>query len=162
MKQRRQIEASIDIRPATEADIQDLVWLRRMMWEAMGFDDPAQLEAAEAAAATYFGRAIPAGDFHGCLAVTSTGEAVGAGGVVIDPHPPGPTNLSGRIGHIMNLVTAPRYRQRGIARRIMKVIMRRLKERGIHNLSLHATEMGQPLYEELGFVESNEMKLKMQ
>ncbi len=78
MKQRRQIEASIDIRPASEADIPDLVWLRRTMWEAMGFDDPAQLEAADVAAAAYFARAIPAGEFHGWLAVTSAGEAVGA------------------------------------------------------------------------------------
>jgi hypothetical protein len=37
-------------------------------------------------------------------------------------------------------------------------ILRWLKERGIQRVTLHATEMGRPLYEELGFVPSNEMR----
>jgi GNAT superfamily N-acetyltransferase len=147
----------ITVRPATVADVPDLVRLRRVMFEAMGFDDPAQLGAADAAAGAYFAEAIPAGQFHGWLAVTSTGMAVGSGGVVIDQHPPGPTNLSGRVGYIMNLVTVPRYRRRGIARRIMHVMLEWLTEQGIRCMALHATEMGRPLYRELGFVDSNEM-----
>ncbi len=81
---------------------------------------------------------------------------------MIDPHVPGPTNLSGRIGHILNLVTDPAYCRRGIARRVMKVMLSWLKQQGIQNVSLHATEMGRPLYDELDFVGSNEMTLRMQ
>jgi len=149
----------IAIRQATVADIADLVRLRRMMFEAMGFDDPAQLDIADTATAAYFAAAIPAGEFHGWLAVTSTGEAVSSGGVVFDQHPPGPGNLSGRGGYIMNVVTVPRYRRRGVARRIMQAMLTWLAERGIEHVSLHTTEMGKPLYEELGFVDSNEMRL---
>ncbi len=130
------------------------------MFEAMGCDDPAQLDAADAAAAAYFAEAIPAGRFHGWLAVASTGLAASSGGVVIDQHPPGPGNLSGQIGYIMNLVTAPRYRRRGIAHRIMQAMLKWLAEQGIQQAVLHTTEMGQPLYEELGFVTSNEMQLR--
>ncbi len=151
----------ITIRPATVADVPDLVQLRRMMFEAMGFDDPAQLAAADAAARAYFAEATPAGRFHGWLAVTPTGVAVGSGGVVIDQHPPGPSNLSGRIGYIMNLVTVPRYRRQGIARRIMHVMLEWLAEQGIQRVTLHATEIGRALYRELGFVESNEMQLRL-
>jgi GNAT superfamily N-acetyltransferase len=149
----------ITIRRATVADVPDLVRLRRMMLEAMGFDDPAQLDAADGAAETYFVEAIPAGSFHGWLAVTSTGTAVGSGGVVIDQHPPGPSNLSGQVGYIMNVVTVPRCRRRGIARRVMKAMVNWLAGQGIHCMALHATEVGRPLYEELGFVASNEMRL---
>lgn len=39
----------IAIRQATEADTPELIWLRRVMFEAMGFDDPAQLDSADAA-----------------------------------------------------------------------------------------------------------------
>ena len=150
----------IIIRPATVSDIPDLVRLRRVMFESMGFDDPADLDAADEAAAAYFARAIPVGEFYGWLAVMSADVAVGSGGVVIDRHPPGPNNLSGQIGYIMNLVTIPSYRRRGIARRMMQAMLKWLAERDVDRVTLHATEEGRPLYQELGFVDSNEMRLK--
>lgn len=153
----------ITIRQATVADIPDLVRLRRAMFEAMGFDDPTQLAAADEAAAAYFAENIPTGEFYGWLAIaSSTGEAIGSGGVVIDRHPPGPVNLSGQTGYIMNLVTVPRYRRRGIGRRMMQVIIEWLAEQGLRRITLHTTEMGRPLYEELGFVNGNEMQLRLE
>jgi GNAT superfamily N-acetyltransferase len=154
------VNDEITIRHATVADIPDLVWLRRMMFKAMGFDDPAQLDATDAASTAYFAKAIPAEEFYGWLAVTPAGVAVSSGGVVFDQHPPGPSNLSGRIGYIMNVVTVPRYRHQGIARRIIQAMLEWLAEQNIRRVTLHATEMGKPMYEELGFVDSNEMKLK--
>lgn len=151
----------ITIRQATVADIADLVRLRRMMFETMGFNDPAQLDASDAATAAYFAEAIPADKFHGWLAVTPTGEAVSSGGVVFDQHPPSPGNLSGRVGYIMNVVTVPRYRRQGVARRIMQAVLAWLAERRIERVALHTTEMGKPLYEELGFADSNGMRLKL-
>ncbi|MBE9506578.1 MAG: hypothetical protein IMY86_00875, partial [Chloroflexi bacterium] len=47
------------IRQATVADIPDLVRLRRMMFEWMGCDDPARLDAADTAASSYFAETIP-------------------------------------------------------------------------------------------------------
>lgn len=150
---------NIAIRPATADDIPDLVRLRRTMFESMGYDDPAQLAAADEAAAAYFATAIPTGAFYGWLAFTVTGQTVGSGGAVIDRHPPGPNNLSGQSGYIMNVSTLPSYRRQGIARRMMQTILHWLAERGIQHVTLHATETGRPLYEQMGFVESNEMRL---
>jgi ribosomal protein S18 acetylase RimI-like enzyme len=150
----------ITIRQTTASDIPDLVRLRRVMFESMGYDDQAQLTAADAAAASYFARTIPVGEFTGWLAVTSVDVPVGSGGVVIDRHPPGPNNLSGRIGYIMNLVTIPSYRRRGIARRVMQAMLDWLAERDVHRVTLHAAEEGRVLYQELGFVDSNEMRLE--
>jgi len=155
------VSDEVTVRQATVADVPDLVWLRRQMFEAMGFDDLAQLDIADAATAAYFAEAIPARMFHGWLAVTSAGVAVGSGGAVVDQHPPEPSNPSGQIGCIMSVVTAPRYRRRGIARRIMQVILKWLAEQGFQRVTLHTTDMGQPLYEELGFVDSNEMRLRL-
>jgi GNAT superfamily N-acetyltransferase len=152
----------ITIRQAILTDVPNLVRLRRMMFEAMGWNDPAQLDAGDAAAAAYFTEAIPAGTFHGWLAVTSADVAVGSGGAVIDQHPPGPGNRSGQIGYIMSLVTDLGYRRRGIARRIMQTILKWLMEQGIQRVELHATEMGRPLYKELGFKKSNAMRLRLQ
>jgi GNAT superfamily N-acetyltransferase len=155
------MSAGIVIRRATSADISELVRLRRMMFKAMGIDDPCQLDASDAAAKAYFAAAIPRGEFHGWLAVTDADEAIGTGGIVIDHHPPGPDNLSGRVGYIMNVVTEPSFRRRGIARRVMHRMIEWLTEQGIHKITLHTSEMGRPLYEELGFVTGNEMLLRI-
>ena len=149
----------ISIRQSTVADIPDLVRLRRAMFEAMGFDDPAQLDGVDRAATSYFARTIPADEFIGWLAVTAAGQVVASGGVVIDQHPPGPHNLSGKCGYIMNLVTLPAYQRRGVARCIIQAIVAWLADQGIQRAALHATDVGRPLYEELGFVDSNGMRL---
>ncbi len=155
------MDQKISIRLATVADIPDLVRLRRIMFEAMGFDDKGQLDAADTAAKTYFSKAIPKEKFHGWVAITPNGDVVGSGGIVIDQHPPGPSNLTGQIGYIMNLVTVSGYRRQGIARSIMQTILQWLTLQGIQVMSLHATETGKSLYEELGFVDSNEMILQI-
>jgi len=144
------VAGEITIRQASVVDLPDMVRLRRAMFEAMGFDD---------AAAAYFARTIPAGEFYGWLAVLPTGAPVGSGGVVIDRHPPSPTNLSGQVGYIMNLSTASGYRRQGIGRRVMQTMLDWLAERGIQRVTLHATEAGRSLYKDLGFVASNEMRL---
>jgi GNAT superfamily N-acetyltransferase len=152
---------SITIRQATVEDIPALVRLRRTMFESMGYDDREQLEAADKAAAAYWRQAIPKGEFQGWLAIAPSGRAVGSGGAVIGRHPPGPGNLTGQSGYIMNVSTEPLFRRRGIARQMMQTILRWLAGQGIRHVTLHATEAGRPLYEQLGFVEGNEMSLQI-
>jgi GNAT superfamily N-acetyltransferase len=149
----------ISIRPATLDDVADLIRLRRAMFESMGIEDPAQLDAGDEAAAAYFCRAIPTGEFHAWLAVTPNGKAVASSGVVIDQHPPGPRNLSGQTGYIMSVVTAPDYRRMGIGREVTQVALAWLDKQGVTRAELHATDMGRPLYEDLGFADSHGMRL---
>ena len=151
----------VTIRQATVADIPDLVRLRRMMFESMGFDDPVKLDAGDVVAADYFAQAIPSGEFLGWLAITPAGEAVSTSGLVIDQHPPGPGNLSGKTGYIMNVVTHPAYRRRGLARRLVQAALVWLDGQGIQRAELHATDMGRPLYESLGFAAHTGMRLEM-
>jgi ribosomal protein S18 acetylase RimI-like enzyme len=157
------LKERITIRQVRIDDISKLVQLRRIMFEAMGYLDIIQLNAMEKAANEYFASAIPSKEFYGWIAETSEKKAVAAGGLCIDKHPPLPNNLSGKIGYIMNLVTLPSYQRQGIANRILKEIIKSMQEMGIHTLSLHATEVGKPLYQKLGFKDSNEMRctLKM-
>ena len=135
-----------------------LVSRRKLSWYSLA-TAAANLvvDAADEAARTYFCESIPTGAFYGWLAVTTDGEAVGSGGAVIDRHPPGPNNLSGQSGYIMNISTVPAYRRRGLARCMMQTILAWLQDRGIAKITLHASDMGKPLYEQLGFVDSNEM-----
>lgn len=147
------------IRPATIGDVQALVQLRRLMFESMGYHDTALLDASDAASQAYFEQAIPAGQFHGWLAITDDDTAVGSGGVVIDRHPPGPSNLTGETAYVMNVVTAHTHRRQGIARRIMQTILDWSGKEGIHLVTLHASDMGRPLYLKMGFENSSYMRL---
>ena len=43
----------------------------------------------------------------------------------------------------------------------MQTILEWLAQRGVQHVTLHATEVGRSLYEELGFVPGNEMQLEL-
>ncbi|MBN1977990.1 MAG: GNAT family N-acetyltransferase [Anaerolineae bacterium] len=156
------VEGEIAICQATVADVDDLVRLRRVMCEGMGWDDPVKLEAMEQAASAYFLQAIPAGDFCGWLAVTPAGEAVSTGGVIVDRHIPTPANPSGKVGYILNIATVPSHRRQGIARRVLQTILAWLDKQGVQRATLHTSDEGRPLYESLGFEPvPNEMRLEI-
>jgi GNAT superfamily N-acetyltransferase len=152
---------SYHIRPATVDDLPDLIRLRRLMFEAMGFTDPDELKASDEICAGYFTRAIPAGEFHGWVAEAHVVGIVASGGVVVDRHPPGPHNLDGRIAYIMNMSTDPAHRRRGLARRILDCIVAWAGAEGITTAALHATADGKPLYREFGFADGNEMRARL-
>lgn len=152
---------NILIRPATLNDLNSLMCLRRLMFESMGYDDPDQLAAGDQAARAYMVENLPGGVFRAWVAVTVDGQVVSSGGAVIDIHPPGPGNLSGKIGYIMSVATRPEYRRRGLARRIVETIVEWLREQGVTRVALHASDMGRPMYEKMGFRSSTEMRLEI-
>jgi GNAT superfamily N-acetyltransferase len=57
---------------------------------------------------------------------------------------------------VVNVYVEPGYRRQGLARRLMADILAWGREQGIERVSLHASSMGRPLYESLGFAPSNE------
>lgn len=56
----------------------------------------------------------------------------------------------------MNLYTHPDYRKKGIATKLLDLIIDEVKSRGIRIVTLETTEMGRPLYEKYGFVKLND------
>jgi ribosomal protein S18 acetylase RimI-like enzyme len=53
----------------------------------------------------------------------------------------------------------PAWRRRGVADRLMRAVLDGLAVRGIRRVVLHASNEGRRLYERLGFVATNEMRL---
>lgn len=85
---------------------------------------------------------------------------VGAGGVSFFQVMPTFHNPSGNKAYIMNMYTNPGYRRKGIDCKVLDMLIRDTKRRGIDAISLEATDMGRPLYEKYGFVRmNNEMEL---
>lgn len=60
----------------------------------------------------------------------------------------------------MNMYTNPEYRRKGIAYKMLDMLVKDTKEKGITAISLEATDVGRPLYEKYGFVRmDHEMEL---
>jgi GNAT superfamily N-acetyltransferase len=149
------------IRQATVADIPEIIYHRRAMFEDMGVGDSASLAAMLSASEPYLRQAITGGSFRGWLAVAPSGKIAGGGAVVISFSPPHPWDVGTRRASILNLYTYPEFRRQGIARLLMQTMIEWCKREGFGSISLHASQFGRPLYEALGFQPTNEMRLKL-
>ena len=77
----------------------------------------------------------------------------------ITPRPDADGNLlkPGFQGLVMNFYTEKEWRRTGLGEFVMKTIIDWSRENGVVSLVLHASSMGRPLYERLGFTPTNEM-----
>ncbi len=144
---------SVSIRAASIDDVDAFVRLRVALFEAMPHTDSPSPAVADAMRA-YFLKHLPTGAFRVWMAECD-GTPVASVGLVIHSVPPSPRNVVGKEGYIMNLITLPGFRRRGIARRLMTCVLDVVRLEGIPRVSLHAAPEGQRLYAQLGFVEAS-------
>jgi GNAT superfamily N-acetyltransferase len=150
---------SYTIRPATVSDIPHIVQQRELMFRDMGI--PAAFEAMAAAMHQWLRDAIPANTYRGWVAVSVEGHVVAGGGLVVIPWPPGPISMDARCGFIFNVYTDPSHRQQGLARQLMDTIHAWCRADGLERLVLNASTFGQPLYESMGYVTTNEPMMRI-
>lgn len=110
----------------------------------------ADMRATEQAAREYYSRCFD-DDSHVALLAFDGDRCVGTGGVSYYAVMPVMSNPTGRKAYIMNMYTHPDYRRRGIARRMLGILVEETLARGIDFITLEATQMGRPLYEAFGF-----------
>ena len=147
------------IRPATLVDIPHIVSHRAEMFREMGI--PAEFEDMAAATELWLRHAIPSKTYRGWLAATPRGEVVAGGGLLIIPWPPGPMTMDPRCGFIFNVYTAPEHRQRGLARKLMDAMHEHCRAEGLERVVLNASVFGKPLYDAMGYVESDEPMMRL-
>ncbi len=66
-----------------------------------------------------------------------------------------------QYGYIWNVYVESAYRHQGIATKLTNESINYLKSLGCTRAILHASPHGKPVYEKLGFVASNEMRLEL-
>src|SRR5579884_1495186 len=153
--------AGISIRAAGVADIPTLIRHRRLMWWDMGRQDAAALDQMELAAKEYFSKAIPEGSYRGYLAVADAGEVAGGAGIVVSPWPGSFDQKLPRRAMILNMYVEKQFRRQGIARALMETMIEWCRQEEFSYVGLHASDEGRPLYEQLGFQPTNEMRLEL-
>jgi ribosomal protein S18 acetylase RimI-like enzyme len=99
------------------------------------------------------------GDYLGWFVTRPDGEVAAGAGVWHIEWPPTPQDIATTRAYVLNVFVEPNYRQQGHARRLMDAILAYCAEKRIRVIVLHASNKGRPLYESLGFRQTNEMRI---
>jgi GNAT superfamily N-acetyltransferase len=146
------------IRRATVEDAPVIARHRAAMFRDMGDASGDDVARIESASILYLRRMISERRFLGWLAERQ-GEVVAGGGLVVSQLLPRPGAVDGgEQALILNVYCEPEHRRRGLARALMEAMLEWCKRKRIAKVVLHASQDGRPLYESLGFIQTNEMR----
>lgn len=150
----------LEYKRAAEEDIELLTKTRlEVLRAANKLEAHVDMGEVEEQSCQYYKKALGDGT-HIAYLIFEGSQFVGTGGVSFYQVMPTWHNPDGKKAYIMNMYTAPRYRRRGIAYRMLDILVEDARERGVDAISLEATDMGRGLYEKYGFVKmENEMEL---
>jgi GNAT superfamily N-acetyltransferase len=110
----------------------------------------------------YFPKHLKSGSFMAMIAWQDE-KPVSAAFLLIQERPANPSFLTGITGILVNVITYPEYRKRGMATRVIKALIKEAKKANVISIDLAATEDGKGVYEKLGFTEPpyTAMRLKL-
>jgi len=152
-------QGNISIRTATLDDAEAIVGHRRGMFFDMGYHNEEELNRMIGAFRPWLREKMASAEYLAWVASGGDGTIVAGLGLWLMDWPPHMVGPGSRRGNILNVYTAPSFRRQGIARRLMEAALEWCRTHGIPAVILHASDEGRPLYENLGFAPTNEMRL---
>lgn len=141
----------INYRMATDKDIDLLVLERLKHVEVDEKDD--KYPVLKENCYSYFRKAF-ANDTCDVLLAEDSGKCVGTGIVFYYDSVPSAFDVTGKKAYITSMYVDPNYRRQGIGMTILEKIVAKAEERGYKMILLNASDMGKPMYEKMGFVDS--------
>ena len=155
---------AIAYRKATIKDIKVLIKLRlEYLTEDRGELSKDEVVAIVTQLQDYFMRQLNC-NFVAFLAEDDD-EAIATAYMAIAEKPANPAFITGKTATLLNVLTYPEYRCKGIATRLLKMIIDEAKSMNISYIELSATDSGKSLYEKLGFIHKQskytEMRLEL-
>ena len=147
------------LRKGTAADLPVVLRHRRAMFDEMRMTG--DFDAAERLSQDFFGRAFIEGNYHAWFYEDSGGQVAAGGGVILVEYHPSPMDPRPRRPWVVNVYVEQPWRRRGLARKLMDAMIEWTRAEGYAHLLLHSSNDGRPLYESLGFAQTNEMRLRL-
>lgn len=149
-----------DFRPVTPRDLELVCRHRHEMFKASGRANEVLAPMTEAFREWLRPR-LASGAYFGWIAEAEGAPVAGLGMMEIDwpPHPSHPAEA--RRGYILNVFVEPEHRGQGLAKSLMDLAVAEGRRRGIGYMILHATQMGRPLYDKLGWAQTAEMSIAL-
>ena len=146
-------------RSLTPVDLDLICRHRKEMFRASGRPDRSEqtLNTMTTSFLAWLEPRLVSGSYFGFVIEDDLMPIAGIGLMVIDwpPHPSHPTH--DKRGYILNVFVEASHRNRGVGTRLMALAETELKKRGVSFAVLHATAMGQRLYNALGWRATAEM-----
>jgi GNAT superfamily N-acetyltransferase len=157
------------IRLATANDVNVIADHRARMFHEMGDIPTNAISELRNRSQDRLRDLILKGEYVGWLAMPANDSNTIAGGAGIQlrqvlPHPLSRGNrwigiADGRHATVLNVFTEPTWRRQGIAVLLLREIIHWTQSQQLDRVVLHASNAGRELYEGLGFVPTNEMRL---
>ncbi len=149
------------LRRASTADVETLVAHRRAMFHDMGYNDEVALDDMSAKFRVWVLQRMNAEEYLAWLVYAPDGSAAAGTGLWLMDWPPHMVGKGPRRGNILNVYTHERFRRRGLARELMEAVLLWCRENQVDTIILHASNDGRNLYQSMGFIATNEMRLRL-
>ena len=149
----------VQLRRATVGDVDLLVAHRLAMFREIGGRPERVLARHGRPYLTWLVPRLTSAEVVAWVAEDTEGRPVGSGGVWFQPSHPRPGTLALRTPYVLSMYTVPAARGRGIATAVVRAAVALSRKLGHGRVVLHASAMGRPVYERLGFRPTREMRL---
>lgn len=156
----RGINGKVEFRTAQSCEMPEMASFWLAMFEEIGPNPERDFRRDwRDAFVRYFERRIQAGEAAYFVAADN-GKLVGsAAGILSDGYP---TEIHGVVhGYVLGVYVLPAYRGRGIATKLTELTIDFLRRLKVASIRLHASPFGKSIYERVGFIQTNEMKLEL-
>lgn len=108
----------------------------------------------EPALRDYYRRHMADGTFISWIAADDE-KIIGTSGISIVEKPPYFSCPSGKIGLLSSMFTDKEYRRKGIAKKLLSMVINEAREQGCGTVQITASDMGVLLYSDFGFTKNN-------
>jgi GNAT superfamily N-acetyltransferase len=149
----------IRIRECDLSDTEIIGSHRRSMFYDMGHTNPAILDPMIERFRPWLRERLASGEYRAWFIEDDQRNIVAGAGLWLMPWPPHLVAPDKPRANIVNVYTQPVHRRMGLARDLMKSVLKWCQESNICVVILHASDEGRSLYESLGFRMTNEMRL---
>ena len=138
----------IEYRRLTEKELDKFIEMRINQLREEGAKDNIDLAPA---LKDYYNRHMADGTFVSWLAY-SDDKIIGTSGMSFVEKPPYFSCPSGKIGLLSSMFTDPDYRRMGIAKELLRRVVKEARTYGCGCVQITASDMGVKLYSDYGFV----------
>jgi len=128
------------------------------MWLDIHPEFAKQVEKHRKATRSWIRKQLSGGKLVGLIVKAPDGRVAGSGCIWIRDEQPRPTSMRLEVPYLMSMYTEKEFRRRGVAKLIVKGALEWCRKHRYDRLVLHASKLGRPIYESLGFEPSTEMR----
>ena len=148
------VRMEVALRKANIGDVELLIKLRiDYLTEDKGRPSQYEEAAIRGQLEKYFSKHIPNNTFIGVLAETD-GKIASTAYLAVSEKPANQVFITGVTGTILNVLTYPEHRRKGIATKVLDKLIDEAKTIGVSYIDLSATSDGIYLYEKMGLKKS--------